>query len=83
MVSEGADKPRQVTVGLGHVVTIHPDVDGRTGHRILSNYYLLLFAQSYNTRVQLVSTVSCLAFVLTGDARLCLSPPHPVIRCLK
>ena len=42
MVSEGADKPRQVTVGLGHVVTIHPDVDGRTGHRILCNYYLLL-----------------------------------------
>ena len=35
MVSEGADKPRQVTVGLGHVVTIHPDVDGRTGVQVL------------------------------------------------
>ena len=83
MVSEGADKPRQVMVGPGHVVMIHPEVDGSTGHLILSTYLILSFAQCYNMDVQVASTLSRKAFVVTDEARRSHSTPRPLSRPLK
>ena len=43
MISEGANSPLEVVVGPGHVVTIHPEVDRRSGQRILSVTLLYFF----------------------------------------
>ena len=43
MIEDGVSGPVEVTVGPGHIVTIHPEVDQSTGHRIISKTSLFGF----------------------------------------